>query len=243
MLHRYVRQILREFKSDSEQTVASQTEMSSAFYNTIVLSQDAGVPIQEGELPDIIFSDPLSPNREYVKIFLEGLKSNPASEFLSDLSEESLSKKYLIMSEDQLSGVACTTSGHMGSGWNNGSPRGILKILMGFAHREFGGRTGDHFDGGLGGYYRRLGMVNVYKVSVWNDLYAPKKWRYKPIDVFDPKKSVYAEAFSEYKSDPASALNRMLLLPVESGKKVLVNPYRKIVQYSNGMPDVVFRSY
>lgn len=243
LLNKYVRQQLREFKRDSGQTVASGSDMVSAYHNTVVMSQDAGILLQEDEQPKIIFSEPSNPNIEYVEAFLSGLKNNASSEFLSNLSVDSLSKQFLIMTSDQLAGVACTTSGHIGSGWNNGSTRGILEVLMGFTRENFGGKTGDHFDGGLGGYYRKLGMTSVYKVSVWNDLYAPKKWRYKPVDVFNPKKSVYAEAFSEYKSDPTSAPNRMLLLPVESGKKIMVNPYQKIVQYSNGMPDVIFRMY
>ncbi len=28
-----------------------------------------------------------------------------------------------------------------------------------------------------------------------------------------------------------------------SAMKIMVNPYQKIVQYSNGMPDVIFRMY
>jgi hypothetical protein len=243
LLNRYVRQLLREFKSNNDQAVASQEDMISAFHNTTAMSQDDPSALQEAAPSNIIFSEPSNPNMEYVKTFLDGLKSNPSSEFLSDLSEESLAKKYLIMAGDQLSGVACTTSGHMGSGWNNGTTRGVLRALMGYTRKEFGGKTGDHFDGGLGGYYRSLGMTVVYKVSVWNDLYAPSGWRYKPVDVFNPKKSVYAEALSEYKSDPASAPNKMLLLEVESGKKVLINPHRKIIQYSDGMPDVIFRMY
>ena len=212
LLNRYVRQLLREFKSNNDQAVASQEDMISAFHNTTAMSQDDPSALQEAAPSNIIFSEPSNPNMEYVKTFLDGLKSNPSS-------------------------------GHMGSGWNNGTTRGVLRALMGYTRKEFGGKTGDHFDGGLGGYYRSLGMTIIYKVSVWNDLYAPSGWRYKPVDVFNPKKSVYAEAFSEYKSDPASAPNKMLLLEVESGKKVLINPHRKIIQYSDGMPDVIFRMY
>ena len=81
LLNRYVRQLLREFKSNSGQAVAFQEEMISAFHNTTVMSQDDPSALQEAAPSNIIFSEPSSPNMEYVKTFLDGIASQEVSDY------------------------------------------------------------------------------------------------------------------------------------------------------------------
>ena len=222
-------------------TLATKEEMAHAAQMYFALQGDNVIFEEFGEDFEIIVSDPSSPNEEYVMAFYNGLKNNKASEYLSDLSPENLRKNFLLMTGEMDGGMACTPEGHMGSGWNNSSRKGILKKMMNYTRDNYGGKSGDHFDGGLGGYYKSLGLVNIYKISFWDQDYAPEKWPYKPVDIFNPKKSVYAEAFKNFKRD--SVPNETMLVKAEGGFLVTINPYKKMVQYANGMPDVIYRRY
>ena len=237
--------ILRELIEPkvSIDNLAKKEEMYSAGLMHETLLNDGVIFEEFVEDFKVVYSDPNSPNEEYAKSFYKGLAANPALEYLTLFSIEELKQMYLIMPEDLTSGMACTVEGHMGSGWNNSSRRGVLNKLMNFCMSSLGGKTGDHFDGGLGGYYKSLGLTKVYKISFWNDDYAPKNWNYKPVDIFNPKKSVYAEGFEQFdKSNPDKIPNEEMDLVVESGFLVKCNPYQKMVQYANGMPDVIYRS-
>lgn len=238
--------ILREFRKPEKSfkidgPLATKEEMANAAQMYYALQDDAVIFEEFGEDFDIIVSDPSSPNEKYVEAFYNGLKNNKASEYLSDLSPENLKKNYLLMTSEMDGGMACSVKGHMGSGWNNSSRKNILKKMMAYARDNYGGKSGDHFDGGLGGYYKSLGLVEVYKISFWDQNYAPEKWPYKPVDIFNPKKSVYAEAFSNFKRD--SVPNETMQIKAEGGFLVTINPYNKMVQYANGKPDVIYRRY
>lgn len=235
--------ILREFRETIPTIKATRQQMLSAEHNTRVLSDDLVLFEQFTEDFNIIYSTPDSPNLEYCQIFYNGLAQNSNSEYLTIYTVEKLSQMYLVMPEDQTAGMGCDQSGHMGSGWNNGSRKGVLKTLMNYTRDNFGGRSGDHFDGGLGGYYASLGLTEVYQILEWDPQYAPSDWNYKPIDVFNPKKSVYAPAVQIYQQNPTSAPQQKMELVVESGFKITTSPYHKILQYSNGEPDVVYRRY
>jgi hypothetical protein len=235
--------ILREFRETSPTEKATRQQMLSAEHNTRVLSNDSVLFEEFTEDFQIIFSTPDNPNYEYCQIFYDGLSQNSNSEYLTMYSVEKLSQMYLVMPEDKTAGMGCDVNGHMGSGWNNGTRRGVLKKLMDYARMKFGGRSGDHFDGGLGGYYASLGLTEVYEILEWDPQYAPSDWNYKPIDVFNQKKSVYAPAMVSYQQNPMSAPDQKMELIVESGYSIVTNPYQKIVQYSNGAPDVIYRRY
>ena len=232
--------ILREFKKPKI-NFATKQEMAHAAQMYFALQGDNVIFEEFGEDFEIIVSDPSSPNEEYVMAFYEGLKNNPASEYLTDLSPENLKQHFLLMTGEKDGGMACSTKGHMGSGWNNGPKKNILKKIMNHARDNYGGKSGDHFDGGLGRYYKSLGLVEVYKISFWDQDYAPDNWPYKPVDIFNPKKSVYAEAFKDFKRD--SVPNETMQIKAESDFPVTINPYKKMVQYANGMPDVIYRRY
>jgi hypothetical protein len=238
--------ILKEFR-DTRLPVgsgtASREQMLSAEHNTRVLSSDAVLFEEFVEDFEIIYSTPDNPNLEYCQIFYDGLAQNSNSEYLTMYTVEKLSQMYLVMPQDKTAGMGCDTNGHMGSGWNNGSRKGVLKSLMNYTKENFGGNSGDHFDGGLGGYYASLGLVEVYDILEWDPQYAPSDWAYKPIDVYNPKKSVYAPAMSDYKQNPTEAPQEKTELVVESGYKITTSPYNKIVQYSKGAPDVIYRRY
>ena len=239
--------ILKEFKKPEGMALqvagglATPQEMASAAQMYYALQGDAVIFEEFSEDFEIIVSDPKAPNEEYVMAFYHGLKSNEASEYLSDLSPENLKLNFLLMTGEMDGGMACSTEGHMGSGWNNSPRKNILKKIMGHARDNYGGKSGDHFDGGLGGYYKSLGLVEVYKISFWDDEYAPDNWPYKPVDIFNPKKSVYGEAFKNFKR--GSVPNQTMQVAAEGGFPVTINPYEKMVQYANGMPDVIYRRY
>jgi hypothetical protein len=239
--------ILKEFKKPERMDfkvtgpLATPQEMAHAAQMYYALQGDAVVFEQFTEDFDIIVSDPASPNEEYVMAFYNGLKSNKASEYLSDLSPENLSGNFLLMTGEMDGGMACSLKGHMGSGWNNSPRKGILKKIMDHARDNYGGRTGDHFEGGLGNYYKSLGLTEVYKVSFWNDKYAPNNWPYKLVDIFNPRRSAYAKAFEQFQPD--SVPDETMELTIESGLNVTMNPYEKMIQYRYGMPDVIYRRY
>ena len=238
--------ILREFKDvrKIKSNLATPEEMGRASQMYYALQDDAILFEEFSEDFKIVVSNPSSPDDEIVMAFYNGLKNNKSSEFLSDLSPENLRKNFLLMTEEADGGMASTVRGHMGSGWNNSSRKGILKKLMNHCRDNYGGKSGDHFDGGLGGYYKSLGLTQVYKISFWDDKYAPSTWRYRPVDIFNPKKSVYAKAFEAFdNSNPESVPNKTMTLIVESGFVVECNPYEKMIQYANGMPDVIYRRY
>jgi len=235
------------YKSDvypqTSLNLASKQQMLSAEHNTRVLMNDAVLFESFVEDFNVIYSEPNNPNMEYCQIFYNGLVQNSSSEYLTMYTVEKLSQMYLVMPEDKTAGMGCDQNGHMGSGWNNGSRRGVLKKLMDYTRDNFGGRSGDHFDGGLGGYYASLGLTEVYDILQWDPQYAPSDWNYKEIDIFNAKKSVYAPAMQVYKLNPPSAPQEEMELTVESGFKITTSPYNKIMQYVNGMPDIVYRRY
>ena len=88
--------ILKEFKKPEGMALqvagglATPQEMASAAQMYYALQGDAVIFEEFSEDFEIIVSDPKAPNEEYVMAFYHGLKSNEASEYLSDLSPDNL---------------------------------------------------------------------------------------------------------------------------------------------------------
>ena len=83
---------------------------------------------------------------------------------------------------------------------------------------ELGGDHLDHFDGYLTGYYKRNGFF-LTKNDTFNDEYAPEKWDYKKVDIYDKNESIYVNELRVDIKDFENAETR----------------------YENGKPDVIYR--
>lgn len=102
---------------------------------------------------------------------------------------------------------------------NNEKISGIGKVLM-EAAIDKGGTHLDHFDGFLTGFYKKCGF-KLKGNDIFNDEYAPDGWKYEPIDISNPKKSIYAEELTVEEKEFIEADKRY-----SSGKVDIV--YRKI---------------
>jgi hypothetical protein len=211
-------------------------------FNTYNLSEDFS--LNETEQPQYKFDiyDPTNPDPSILQDFFKGITENKHAEFLSDWKIEDFRDQWLLITKDRDAGVANTKDGHMGAGWNNGSKRGVLRVLMDYCIKNLGGVSGDHFDGGLSGYYRSIGLVEIYEMYTFDPAMAPSKWKYAPVDVLNPKYSAYATALSNQNinADNIYQKTQPVTSELEGFKKTFV-PYDTAVRYSNGMPDVIFR--
>jgi len=220
----------------------SSKQYGMTTFNTYNLSQD--VSLNESERPQYEFDiyNPSKPDLSILQDFFKGISENKHAEFLSDWKIEDFKDQWLLVTKERDAGVANTKSGHMGAGWNNGEKRGVLRTLMDHCIQNLGGVSGDHFDGGLSGYYRSIGLVQIYEMYTFDPTMAPSKWKNAPVDVLNPKYSAYASALSEEGID-AGNINQKTqptTATLEGFEKTFV-PYSTAVRYSNGMPDIIFR--
>ena len=220
----------------------SSKQYGMAAFNTYNLMSDMSLNEEEEGTPEFDVYDPNNPNEQLLNEFFEGLSANPHAEFLSDWKIEDFRNQWLLLTKDKMTGVANTQEGHMGAGWNNGSNRGVLRTLMGYCMENLGGVSGDHFDGGLSGYYRSIGLTKIYEMYTFDPDLAPSKWKYQPVDIFNPKLSAYATALKEEGIDEGNIQqNKEEITIMTEGFRKTFSPYEASVRYSNGMPDVIFR--
>mgnify|MGYP003643894634 CR=1 FL=1 len=222
--------------------ILEQEQAVKETYFTSLNMLDDGA-LEEAEELEVIVSTPTDPNEEVIQAFMNGIKENPRSEFITKLSYDQLRSRNLVITQDKMTGMATEQNGHMGTGWNNKKGHGgRLMNLMHYSRDNLGGKIGDHLDGRLSSVYRNMGLNKVSKIIAWDDAYAPKNWNYRPIDIFDPKLSAYAEGFKKANYQRGSLPNKIVSINTE-GLTVEINPYEKAVQYSNGKPDIIFRKF
>jgi hypothetical protein len=218
-----------------------EQDVKGTYFTSLNMLDDGA--LEEAEELEVMVSTPTAPNEEVIQAFMDGIEENPRSEFITKLSYDQLRSRKLVITLDKMTGMATEQNGHMGTGWNNKEGHGgRLMNLMHYSRDNLGGKTGDHLDGRLSSVYRNMGLDKVYKIIDWDDAYAPKNWNYRPIDIFDPKWSAYADGFSKANYQRGNLPNKIVSINTE-GLTVDINPYEKAVQYSNGMPDIIFRRF
>lgn len=148
--------------------------------------------------------------------FLYSISSSKRVEFLTPYTVEELSEFKLFKLEGYNIGFALKDDDII-LVHNNERVGGIGKLLINKAI-EFGGARLDHFDGFLTGFYRSLGF-KLESNDYFLDDYAPDNWKYEPLDINDPEKSIYA-----------------------GEKKVRESLFKSAkYRYDNGRPDVIYR--
>jgi hypothetical protein len=150
------------------------------------------------------------------KEFLNSVNSSKRVEFMSAYTIEELSTFKLFKLEGYNIGFALKEDDII-LVHNNEGVGGIGKLLINKAI-EFDGTKLDHFDGFLTGFYRSLGF-GLDSNDEWADEYAPKEWKYEPLGIKDPTRSIYAEELTVSVADLNEAEKR----------------------YAAGKPDVVYR--
>jgi len=156
--------------------------------------------------------------------FLESLNSSARQGFLTSYTVEDLAKMQLFKLPGASIGFAIKDGDDIVSVHNNEGVGGLASELITAAVRN-GGKKLDHFDGFLTGLYQKNRFGKIVGTDAWNDMYAPKQWEYKPVNIFDPSTSIYARELQKYKS-------------VEEYPDELK---AKIRAYKEGKPDVVYR--
>jgi hypothetical protein len=202
---------------------------SSEAYSVLSAEQDMMADVfaigegdDNGSALEMIRSDEWEePN---AKRFLESLNAGKRGEFLAPYSEKDLSAMKLFKLKEHNLGFAVKSDGDIVSVHNNSGLGGLGKEMMAAAVRN-GGKKLDHFDGFLTGFYKKNGFGKVTDAWAWNDKYAPENWKYEPVNIFDPRTSIYADELRKYNS-------------VEEMPDDLK---AKIRAYESGRPDVVFR--
>ena len=149
--------------------------------------------------------------------FLDSVNASKRIEFLTPYSVEELSEFRLFKLEGYKIGFALKEDGDIILVHNNEGIGGIGKILINKAV-EFGGNKLDHFDGFLTGFYKSLGF-ELDSNDYFLDEYAPETWKYEPLDINEPSKSIYAIELN------------VSYAKFEEAK----------VRYESGRPDVAYR--
>jgi hypothetical protein len=155
--------------------------------------------------------------------FLKSLKSGKRIEYLIPYTLEHLNQMTTYKLKGYDAGFAVKADGDIVSVHNNTGISGIGEALIKAAIRV-GGYKLDHFDGWLTGFYSRL-QFKVDAIEDWNDDYTPPNWKYEPIDIFNPLTSVYASELAEF----------------ENYSQIPEKLKRKIIQYREGKPDIIYR--
>jgi hypothetical protein len=149
--------------------------------------------------------------------FLDSVNSSKRVEFLTPYSVEELSKFKLFKLEGYNIGFALKDEGDIILVHNNERVGGLGKLLINKVI-EFGGNKLDHYDGFLTGFYRSLDF-KLDENDFFLDEYAPDTWKFEPLDINDPEKSIYAGELKVRDSMMQSAT----------------------IRYESGRPDVVYR--
>jgi hypothetical protein len=155
--------------------------------------------------------------------FLKSLNSGKRNEYLTPYTLEHLNQMTTYKLKGYDAGFAIKADGDIVSVHNHTGISGIGKALI-KAAIKFGGKKLDHFDGWLTGFYSSLNF-KVYAIDEWNDDYAPQNWKYEPINIFNPLTSVYASELAKFTN------NSQIPEKLE----------RKIIQYKEGKPDIIYR--
>lgn len=152
-----------------------------------------------------------------VNKFYSSVMKNFRSEFLTPYSKDELANMNLFKLRGYNIGFAIKKDGDIVLVHNNENVKNIGTLLIDNAKKR-GGDHLDHFDGFLTGFYKKCDF-KLYKNNIFLDEYAPKTWKYEPLNIYDPKVSIYAEELESDKND---------LIDAE-------------IRYDNGKPDIVYR--
>lgn len=156
--------------------------------------------------------------------FAESLYASKRESFLTPYTLGELASTNLFKLKGYKIGFAIKGDGDLIAVHNNAGVRGAGVSLMKAAIRN-GGSKLDHFDGFLTGFYDQNGFSKVVNVDAWNDEYAPQGWNYETVNVWDPRRSVYAKQLAKY--------GQMEDVPQELRAKIQA--------YESGRPDIVYR--
>lgn len=149
--------------------------------------------------------------------FLDSVNSSKRIEFLTPYSVEELSELRLFKLDGYKIGFALKEDGDIILVHNNERVGGIGKLIMDKVIKS-GGTKLDHYDGFLTGFYKSLGF-KLDENDFFLDEYAPDTWKFEPLDINDPEKSIYAGELTVRDSMLQSAT----------------------IRYESGRPDVVYR--
>jgi len=149
--------------------------------------------------------------------FLDSVNASKRIEFLTPYSVEELSEFRLFKLEGYKIGFALKEDGDIILVHNNERVGGVGKIIMDKVIKS-GGSKLDHYDGFLTGFYKSLGF-KLDENDFFLDEYSPDTWKFEPLDINDPEKSIYAGELTVRDSMLQSAT----------------------IRYESGRPDVVYR--
>lgn len=156
--------------------------------------------------------------------FLNSLIKSNHKEYLTIHSLEHLKQFSIYKLKNQDIGFAITPDHEIVSVHNNSGVHKLGRYLV-LKAVELGGNKVFHFDGWLTGFYSNLGFVeDVDQRLVWDEQYAPKDWKYEPVNITNPGFSVYAEE----------------ILAGKYAHKTIVEISKR---YSQGRPDVITRFF
>ena len=238
---------LKENKNASE----NQDKVKEVLFNTLsaqaAFEDSPTLSEAEEKSSNLEFESSLaeSPDMNIVKRFVNSLYSGKRSGFLSYYTEDELKEMNLFLVKGHDAGFAVKTDGDIVSVHNNSPLKGLASVFLNEAKKN-GGSKLDHFDGFLSGLYRSHGFTDVYEVYQWDENYKPSTWTFEPVNILDPKTSIYAEAFATienetYEMKELKHETEEVALTVEDDYKVTAKPSEKFNQYKYGRPDVVFR--
>lgn len=151
--------------------------------------------------------------------FYQSYNKSKRVSYLTPYTVEDLKEFNLFKVRGYNIGFAVKKNGDIILVHNNEKIKGIGDLLIKKAI-EFGGDHLDHFDGFLTGFYKRNGF-KLNSNDIFNQIYAPKDWKYNELDIYDPNYSIYAGELKVSKNKFISAE----------------------IRYENGMPDVVYRKF
>jgi hypothetical protein len=150
--------------------------------------------------------------------FYNSFMLNKKVHYLTPYTVEELNNFNLYKLRGYNIGFAVKNDGDIILVHNNEGVKNIGVLLIDKA-KEFGGNHLDHFDGYLTGFYKNCGF-NFMNNIIFDKQYAPKTWKYLPLNINNPEESIYAEELKVNDDDFI---------------------YAKI-RYDNGQPDVVYRN-
>ena len=206
-----------EYAQPEVEVLSSIAEIYEKRYFNQLLMEDVVKENTNEDKNDIIESISRGKWKTTADQFLDSVNSSKRVEFLTPYSVEELSEFRLFKLEGYNIGFALKEDGDIILVHNNEGIGGIGKLLINKAV-EFGGKKLDHFDGFLTGFYKSLGFT-LESNDYFLDEYAPETWKYEPLDINDPSKSIYAIELN------------VSYAKFEEAK----------VRYESGRPDVAYR--
>jgi hypothetical protein len=198
------------------------SEYQKRFYNDLLMKNVADINVNESDYSNS--SDEIKKlieesNFEYDPIeFYKSFTSSEKSEFMSPYTVKELKEFKVFKISGYKAGFAIKRDGDIILVHNNTGEKGIGDLLIKKAI-EYGGTKLDHYDGYLTGFYKSLGF-KLIENDIFLDEYTPDGWKFTPIDINNPKTSIYSDEIKIGSQEFSEASKR----------------------YLEGKPDVVYRS-